>query len=217
MKKFSDIKNKFIDNCWYSSWGIAIRIVLTEWITGVALILIGIWIAHSLFSFSVLQIIDFLPEQINLFIAKNINVISKVCILVILISFAIQTKSKQKLTNQSRHISDLKYNKDKSFESRIKFCELNIFCCEKYKETLLFERELIKSCSPIPIVATLLGYVIEKVGLINFNWHIYVIICIFLILFYIFLCIRILRKFRDIQFKINKWQETKTIIEIAKE
>lgn len=214
MKNSLDSIKNFILTCWYSSWAFAIRRVLSQWITSVILILVGIWTVQSLFSFSITSIFDTLPESVRFLINKNISTISKACICGITFVVIFQVLSNNKHYKELFYITELPFNGNKSFEELLKRCELGILYCEGRKETLLLEKDMIKSCSPIPIVAALLGYIVEMVGLANFDWQIYVVFCIFIILIYVFLCIRCIRKFKDNQWKIGIWQKTKKAIEI---
>lgn len=214
MKNSLDSIEKFIQDCWYSSWAFAIRRVLSQWITSVMLIFVGIWTIQSLFSLSITDIFNILPESVRFLISRNIYAILKICIYGIAFVVILQVLSKNKHYKEIFYITELPFDGNKSFEEKLKRCELGIIYCEGRKETLLLEKDLIKSCSPIPIVTALLGYIVERVGLTNFNWQIYVVLCVFIILIYVFFCIRYIRRFKDNQWKINIWQKTKIAIEI---
>lgn len=217
MIKGSDGIKNFIHKCWYSDWSFAIRRVLSQWITGIVLTLIGIWTVQSLFSFSITRISDFLPEAVRFLINNNIHTIVRVFICFIVFVVVFQVIYRHKHYEEMSYITELQYSNSKSFRERLQRCELGTIYCEGRKETLLIEKDFIKSCSPIPIVTAILGYVIEKVGLANFNWRAFVIICICMILIYVFLCIRNIQKFKDNQWKINRWREAKINIEIKQE
>lgn len=216
MKNNLEIMKNFVLNCWYSSWMIAIRWVVSQWITGIVLILVGIWIVQSLFSFSITRIFDFFPESVRLFINQNIHGILTAGIYGIAFAIVIQVLSKHKHYEELSNVIELQFDSDKSFDERLKICEFEIILYEGRKEILLHEKDIINSCSPIPIVTALLGYAVEKIGLTSFNWQIYIIICIFIILTYVFLCLRNIRKFKDNQQKIHRWQNAKVNIELQR-
>lgn len=209
------IKN-LVSASWRSSWAFAIRRVLFQWITSIVLMFIGLWTIQALFSFSIARIFDLIPDSLRFLIYNNIHTISNVCICGIAFVVILQVRSKNKYYKELFYLTELPFNMNKSLEEKLQNCKLGIIYCEGYKETLLFEKGIIQSCSPIPIVTALLGYVIEKVGLTNFDWHVYVVICIFIILIYVFLCLRNIRKFKENQWKINRLQEAKMDIETMK-
>lgn len=207
MKKHAERIADFIQSIWYSYWRFAICNVLSQWITGIILAMIGAWVVQTLFSISISSIIDLVPDVILSFVCNN----GKVLIGVIIIIMLVQVYVKHRRYKVMHVISEVPYDKRWTHEERLRKCDLGIDYCESRKEVLSVEKDFIKSFSPIPLVTAILGFVLEKIGVKNFNWQVFVIICIGMIVIYAFLCINNVRKFRENQLITDKWREARNL------
>lgn len=205
MKLIRERINNFIESVWYSYWRFAIWNVLSQWISGVILIVIGIWTVQALYSISFAAIIDLVPDVIYSSICNNVR--SVICLIIVIMS--LQVYVKHKWYKVLHVIIEVQNGERRTHEEKLRKCDLGIGYCESRKEVLSVEKDFIKSFTPLPIVTAILGYVLEKIGIQDLNWQFYVIICVGMIVLYVFLCVRNIRKFRENQMVIDKWREAK--------
>ena len=205
MKTIKERIANYIHLVWYSYWRFAIWNVLSQWITGVILAAIGIWAVQALFTVSFATIIDLMPDAIFSTIRNNVRVVN--CLIVVIMF--LQVYVKHKWYKVMHVINEVPYDGKRTHEEKLRKCDLGIDYCESRKEVLSVEKDFIKSFSPLPIVTAILGYFLEKVGIQNFNWQFYVIICVGMIVIYIFLCVRNIRRYKENQMVIDKWREAK--------
>lgn len=200
--------NKIIDYiqaAWSSYLAIATRNVLSQWLINIIIAAGCIWTFKTLFPMSFSYIIDLMPEIICHFICNY----PKLATITIIIIMLIQIYMKYKHYKCMDVILEIPYDSQKTYSEKLRKCDMGINRCESRKEILSVERDFIKSFSPIPIVTAILGYILEKAGITNFNWHIFVLICLGMIMMYLFLCINNIRKCRYNQFINIWWHEAK--------
>lgn len=202
------IKNKIINfaqSVGSSYWHFAFWNVLSQWAIGIVLGAIGAWMLQTIFSISLCSIIALVPDAIYSFFCSKVQVICGIVIIII----SVQVYVKHKWYKIWHLMSEVPYSENLTHVEKLNKCDLGINSCESYKEVLSVEKDFIKSFSPLPIVTAILGYVLEMLGIKNFNWQVFVIICIGMIMMYVFLCINNVRKFRDNKLLADKWREVK--------
>lgn len=215
-ENLKDAVKSLLATCWYSSWLCAFRRVLFQWIELFLLAIVGVIILQSLLSSSLITLLCPLVSIFCSFFKCDFDMLKTIFVLLISMCILLQVYYKHKRYKFLFDITDMQHDHSYPIEDRLNICELEIIRCEQRKEALLLERDLIKSCSPIPVVTAILGYVIEKVGLKELNWPAFVALCICLILIYIFVCIRNIQKFKGIQWKIYKLRDAKLSMEQQK-
>lgn len=205
------VKNILME-CWYSSWRFAIWKVISQWVTIILIAFIGISIVQPLFKLPS-SLYDILVNNICRLVKCDPHTLTTAFSYIAFIVFVLQIYFRHKQYNSIFYFSELQYDRDISILDRSQICAEEILRCDLEKETILLEKELIKSCSPIPIVTALLGYIINLVGFPEFNWPLFVIICISVIMMYIIFCVRNIQKYKDNQWKKLTLEKTKLNLE----
>ena len=116
------------------------------------------------------------------------------------------------LTRETIFQNELIYD-SKRVEMNLNICRERIEAITDRIEALKTEKEFIISCTPIPIVVTVLAYIIEKAGFLTVNWYVYISLCLLSITAYIFFCINHIRKARKLFGRKRSWERTRSKLE----
>lgn len=113
----------------------------------VILAIIGIWAVQELFSISFYSITNLVPDIICSSVCNNVWLVR--CL--IIFAMLLQVRGKHKWYKVMDDINEVPYDQTMTHEDKLRKCDLGISYSEGRKEVILFEKDLIKSLSPLPM------------------------------------------------------------------
>ena len=214
LKKAKDLVLRF----WGSALRFSISQVLSRWLILFALFFVGSVILEAIANISYsdiwLSLLSRIQNEILVQTGKMIqlHMLRKALTALFLLVICLQINRKRKQNKTRFFIIEFPYKKEIDTGEKLEICNLRLSSLTDYKEIISAERDFIISCSPIPVVTAILGYMIQKTDTASFNWNYYIALCVAIVVIYLFFCWRNIKKRRELHWIMRQWEEAKSEI-----